>query len=492
MFAADTQILHTFSGVPVDGDVPQGSLVRSEDKLYGMTPRGGEANEGTIFSLNKDGSGYKLLREFSGDPGDGAEPYGSLVIIGSKLYGMTSAGGDDGIGAIFSINTDGSGFEVLHSFSGNGTDGAEPYGSLLLVGSTFYGMTSAGGSGGLGTVFSIDTDGSDFETIHSFAGGAGNGSEPKGSLTHRDGVLYGMTSSGGADEVGVVFSIETDGSNFDILHEFDEDDGGLPEGSLLLYGNTLYGMTTIGGSSDDGVVFSIDTDGSDFDLLREFVGGVSDGSNPHGSFVERNGVLYGMTNNGGSVCEGVIFSLNPDGSGFSLVHSFESGSSDGANPLGTLIYDNSNFYGLTSDGGANGDGVVFSIAHSENPTPSSSGSSGSSASAPGGCGAQAPSGVPHLFQVNASPSRATLYFSPVLGADNYVVSYGFDSTASQFSVVTNLGDSSGVLSYTVNALPSSAQMYFRVQPQNGCASGNWSNVMGVSVSRVSRVYYSNP
>ena len=69
---------------------------------------------------------------------------GSLTLSGSTLYGMTLSGGANGNGTIFSINTDGSGFQNLFSFSG--TNGDNPHGSLTLSGSTLYGMTSAGGA----------------------------------------------------------------------------------------------------------------------------------------------------------------------------------------------------------------------------------------------------------------------------------------------------------------------------------------------------------
>ena len=62
-----------------------------------------------------------------------------MTLIGSTLYGMTLVGGADSHGNIFSINTDGSGYQNLFCF--NGANGAYPYGDLTLDGSTLYGMT---------------------------------------------------------------------------------------------------------------------------------------------------------------------------------------------------------------------------------------------------------------------------------------------------------------------------------------------------------------
>ena len=82
-------------------------------------------------------------------------PYGSLTLSGSTLYGMTAGGGSNNFGTAFQMNTNGTDFTLLHTFTGGGSDGSFPYGSLTLDGSTLYGMTGFGGVNNLGTVFSI-------------------------------------------------------------------------------------------------------------------------------------------------------------------------------------------------------------------------------------------------------------------------------------------------------------------------------------------------
>jgi uncharacterized repeat protein (TIGR03803 family) len=157
------------------------------------------------------------------------------------------------------MGTDGSGFGLLHEFTGLADDGGRPYGSLTLDGSTLYGMTRQGGDGDVGTVFSIGTDGGGFSLLRGFAGGASDGADPHGSLTLSGTTLYGMTEDGGDSNYGTIFSMETDGSNFSLLHEFagGNDDGSWPRGSLALDGTNLYGMTYWGGDSNRGVVFSM-------------------------------------------------------------------------------------------------------------------------------------------------------------------------------------------------------------------------------------------
>ena len=143
------------SGIgPVEGNL---TLVGS--KLYGTTEFGPSVGPGSIFSMNPDGSDVTILHSFTGTGGDGGEPRAGLLLVGSTLYGTTVSGGADGDGTIFAINTDGTGYRVLYSFTGSGGDGSEPFAALTLAGSTLYGTTVSGGTSDDGTIFSIGTNG---------------------------------------------------------------------------------------------------------------------------------------------------------------------------------------------------------------------------------------------------------------------------------------------------------------------------------------------
>ena len=113
-----------------------------------------------------------LLHEFAGGAADGENPWGDLIISGSTLYGMTQNGGSNDKGTIFSVQADGSGFTLLHEFAGSSFDGQYPLGSLIMSGTTLYGMTQNGGNNDRGTIFKIQTDGSGFTLLHAFAGDA--------------------------------------------------------------------------------------------------------------------------------------------------------------------------------------------------------------------------------------------------------------------------------------------------------------------------------
>src|SRR3990172_3659933 len=93
----------------------------------------------------------------------------------------------------------------------DGTNGNEPYGSLISDGTFLYGVTQGGGTSGMGTIFKIKPDGTGFSNLYNFAGAA-NGSYPKGSLISDGTFFYGMTSRGGTNDSGTIFKIMPDGT----------------------------------------------------------------------------------------------------------------------------------------------------------------------------------------------------------------------------------------------------------------------------------------
>jgi uncharacterized repeat protein (TIGR03803 family) len=129
--------------------------------LYGMTGSGAYSGYyGTIFSLSTGGLDFTNLHTFNGN-GNGSSPRRGLMLSGNTLYGTAVQGGNANKGMVFSVNTDGTGFTNLHSFAmtsgttATNSDGASPYTSLILLSNSLYGVTGAGGSFGKGTFFSV-------------------------------------------------------------------------------------------------------------------------------------------------------------------------------------------------------------------------------------------------------------------------------------------------------------------------------------------------
>ena len=118
---------------------------------------------------------------------------------------MTAAGGMNDIGVIFKIKPDGTNFDVLLNMGG-GTTGRYPEGPLISDGTFLYGLTPAGGTSNLGTIFKIMPDGTGYVKLLNFAGGS-DGSTPRGSLLSDGTNLYGMTSYGGANNFGTILKI---------------------------------------------------------------------------------------------------------------------------------------------------------------------------------------------------------------------------------------------------------------------------------------------
>jgi ELWxxDGT repeat protein/uncharacterized repeat protein (TIGR03803 family) len=359
----DFEVLHYFTGSGTDGGYPHGSLTEASGSLYGMARYGGGNGVGVLFKINPDGSGYGPVHLFSQSSTNGAYPYGSLILDGGYLFGMTQEGGGAGEGTIFEIRLDGSDFALLHSFTGASGDGASSFGTLTTTDNALFGMTNKGGTDDLGTIFKINPDGSGFEVVHSFLGYPGDGSVPQGSLTLDSGSLYGMTREGGAYGRGAVLRLDTDGSGYTVLHSFTGYPIGsaYPYGSLTLADGILYGMSALGGTQNAGSLFQLGTDGAGFSLLHSFAGGTGDGSIPWRSLTLLDGILYGVTEQGGESNAGIFFKISPDGSGYEVLHSFSGGANDGLDPRCTLATDGISLYGTTWVGGAGSSGTVFKI-----------------------------------------------------------------------------------------------------------------------------------
>ncbi len=324
--------LYAFSN-GLDGANPWSGLVLSHNTLYGTVFSGSTWNSGALIAVNTDGSGFTNLYSFT-DGGDGGNAYGTPILSGSTLYGTGSTGGSYGSGAVFAVRTDGTGLITLHNFSGN-TDGATPYAGVVLSGNILYGTTEAGGNSGKGTVFAVHTDSSGFVTLHHFTGGS-DGSTPYAGLVLSGNMLYGTTSVGGSSGDGTVFALSTDGLVFTNLYSFTtttgnvgvNSDGAVPWGTLVLSSNRLFGTASAGGSAGNGTIFALNTDGTGFTNLYNFSPASgpnlanSDGASPLGGLILAGNTLYGMAQIGGAENTGTVFALNTDGTGFTNLHSF--------------------------------------------------------------------------------------------------------------------------------------------------------------------------
>ena len=300
------QILKQFGGAPDFG--PTGALTLDGSTIYGTVVAagtGGGATNGFVYAIDLNGSNYRTVYAFTG--AESAFPQSGVVLGGNTLYGTTT------YGAIFQVNTDGTGFDIIGQNPvtfGNSS-------GLTLIGSTLYGLTFGGGAGGAGTIYRVNTSGSDYTVMHNFAGGISDGAEPWWVDLVSDGAkLFGTTARGGPNNDGTVFSINLDGTDFQVLHSFGDSDGSGPLTGLTLVGSTLYGVT--GGTLG---IFRINTDGSGFESL--YTAAAAGNQTPRlaeGNLIPGGpNLFYGTTNQGGTSGSGIVFMFTvPEPSTFAL------------------------------------------------------------------------------------------------------------------------------------------------------------------------------
>lgn len=386
--------LHRFSpiynGINADGAHPVAGLVLVNGGLCGTTLLGGTNGAGTAFWLSADGSNFVVIRSF-GNAADAANPGGEPAAHGTGFFGTSFGGGNNGVGTVFALQTNGSvsvlrHFAAVHADTGTNFGGASPSGLLALSGGLLYGTTSAGGAAGNGTVFALSTNGASFLVLHDFGaldpptGTNADGAAPFGGVILSGDRLYGTASAGGTGGQGTVFSIGTNGAEFTVLHSFSpldptnatNDDGAIPYGGLVLSGSTLYGTTFAGGHGGRGTVFAIHTNGSNFTVLYHFPATDplthtnADGASPAAGLTLYGNTLYGTASAGGTGAAGTVFSMNLSANQLLALHSFgpiaaNGTNADGAFPVAQVRRVGNYLYGTASGGGPGGAGTVFGI-----------------------------------------------------------------------------------------------------------------------------------
>ncbi len=327
--------------IALNGASPTGSLVRAANgKFYGLTTVGGAHGIGVLFEYDSVSNTFTKKVDFD-DVNNGFSPQGSLLLSSTgKLYGMTISGGSNGQGVLFDYNPNTSIMTKRLDFGGGGVAGQQPLGTLIeAANGELYGLTSLGGLFGSGAIFQYDTATVTYTNLYDFDGTLSGGS-PNGSLLQATtGKLYGLTFNGGANSAGTLFSYDYKTSTFSSKFSFDgAAHGSAPNGSLVEGANgKLYGMTSTGGANNDGVVFEYDTAANTLSKKVDFLK-ATDGSSSEGSFIRiQNNRLYGMSTFGGSTGDGSFLEFDP-ASGNVREDFFFNGASQGQHPYGDLLF----------------------------------------------------------------------------------------------------------------------------------------------------------
>ena len=354
-------VLHNF-GSPPNGGSPATSVIRDgKGNLFGTTEYGGEHGMGVVYKIDASGN-QTVLDSFSGT--DGANPLAGVIgDSAGNLYGTTVTGGAANMGTVYEVSA--AGVEtVLYSFTG-GTDGANPFAGVVRDSAgNLYGTTTSGSHGGV--VYKVDASGHE-TVLYTFANYSDGQLPSAGVIRDSAGNLYGTTQYGGAAGAGVIYTIDTAGTE-SILYNFTGGSSGAAGYASLTRDSAgnLYGTGT-GGAAGRGVVYKL-VPGGPYTILYAFEGG-ADGGNPEWAGVLRDaaGNLYGTTIFGGTANQGTVYKID-SACDETVLHSF-AGGGDGAEPYAGVIRDSSgNLYGTALLGGRSNEGLVFKISHSGQKT----------------------------------------------------------------------------------------------------------------------------
>ena len=334
-----------------------------------------------IFSANRTcGATFTNLHVFStndnsvvagggfGTNSDGVNP-ASLVISGNTIYGTAVYGGLYGYGTVFRMNLDGTHFTNLFNFNRGSNDphtglwtnntGAQPNPGLVLISNTLYGTTFYGGPFVAGSVFKINTDGSGFADLHDFNDSDGQGPVHGLVFNNNNNLLYGSTVLAGTYGYGNIFTVDPSNDGLSFVYQFTNmvsPYGGLAfDSSGGIYGLGRWGL------SQKGLVYKL---GGGYSILYTFTG--TDGQWPEATPIISGNTIFGVTSFGGSNGNGNVFRINTDGSAFTNLYSFTP--NGGANTDGADTYDytglvlsGNTLYGTAAFSGSGGQGTVWQL-----------------------------------------------------------------------------------------------------------------------------------
>ena len=323
---------------------------QSGNILYGVALKGGAYDMGVIFHLDPATGTQTVDYSFTeGTHYDNDMPSGSLTLYDGILYGMTTLSGAGNQGMIYSWDPVSNSFDKKIDFTGS-ENGKYPYGSLTLSNGMFYGMTAEGGANNGGVIFEWDPAINLFVKKIDFDGVYVNykGRLPIGSLTGYNGKLYGMTAQGGSYWAGVLFEWDPVTNEYSKKIDFDWNNGANPTGSLTVLNGKLYGVTQAGGANSWGNIFEWDPVSNSLVTKFEFVPGYT-GHYPPGTLTYHNGKFYGTTTFGGGDGVGTLFEWDPVTNEFNVMKSFDENSNERF-PYGSVTLCGDKLYGMTSGG----------------------------------------------------------------------------------------------------------------------------------------------
>jgi uncharacterized repeat protein (TIGR03803 family) len=288
-------LLHNFNSA-TDGNNPNARLaIDGSGNVFGTAPGGGTYGGGTLWEFTAAGK-FRTRHAFGG-ANDGVDPLQGPT-LGPKglLYGSTAMGAPNNNGIVFSMAHSGA-YDMVYNFL-SGPDGHCPFSGVALSKTeTIYGTTVGVGYGGNpnGSVWQYTAAGG-LQTLYVFQDGNDGEWPAQAPTVDKDGNVFGTTNvQNGGGFAGAIWKI-TSGGSFSVLRDLNGSTDGYGPNSPLLLGahGILYGTTSSGGANGYGTVFSIGKDGA-FTVVHAFANN-GDGAQPTGNLVrDGNGTIYGGT-----------------------------------------------------------------------------------------------------------------------------------------------------------------------------------------------------
>jgi uncharacterized repeat protein (TIGR03803 family) len=235
-----------------DGAFPWAPPIQAPNgNIYGVTYNG--ATPGTAYRITTGGT-FSVIANL---PSGTVAPL--ILGVDGNLYGTTQYGGTYNRGTVFQLTTTGK-LKIVYSFDAS-THGGIPVGPVMQgIDGKFYGTTTDGGTFGQGVVYSV-TSGGAYKVLHNFQSTTDGTYSTSGLVQGSNKFLYGVMSAGGANGYGTLYKINTTGTTFAVLHNFDKQTGAVPAATPTLHTNgKIYGVTQTGGPQNNtyGVVYSFD------------------------------------------------------------------------------------------------------------------------------------------------------------------------------------------------------------------------------------------
>ncbi len=313
--------LVSFNGA--NGEYPYAGLVAdAAGDLFGTTNAGGANSAGTVFELvNNGGGSYTPTTLVSFNGAIGQYPDAGLVAdAAGDLFGTTQVGGANDDGTVFELmNNAGGSYTPTTLVNFDGTNGAIAQAGLIFdAAGNLFGTTAYGGANNDGTVFELVNNGGGSYTPTTLVNFDGtNGANPYASLiSDAAGDLFGTTQGGGANGDGTVFELVNNGDGSytpTTLVSFNGTNGANPHASLISdAAGDLFGTTEGGGANGDGTVFELmNNGGGSYTLTTPVNFDGTNGANPYASLIsDAAGDLFSTTADGGANGDGTVFELS--------------------------------------------------------------------------------------------------------------------------------------------------------------------------------------